>query len=72
MTMMAKDGRFFSSFSKTENITIKMTLVDFVIVYNDTVMNSKLQFEQPISKALEIPEIATTLTYFAHGSSTLG
>jgi len=28
-----------------------MTLVDFVIVYSDTVMYIKLQLEQPISKA---------------------
>jgi len=36
------------------NIRMKMTLVDFVIVYSDTVMYIKLQLEQPISKAQAI------------------
>ena len=42
-----------------ENIMMNTMLVDLVIVYNDTVMYSKLQFEKPMSKADDIAVTAT-------------
>ena len=42
--------------------------VDLVIVYNDMVINSKLQLEKPISKALAIPVVDSLRTFSCHGS----
>ena len=46
-TMTASDHFGFSSLNKMENMRMKMMHVDLVIVYNDTVMNWKLQFDRP-------------------------
>lgn len=46
---------FFSRSNSNANAKIKIIQVDLVIVYNEIVMNSKLQFEKPMSKDEAIP-----------------
>lgn len=43
---------------------------DFTIVYKETVMNMKLQFERPISSAEIIPVGRTFLSMTSHESVT--
>jgi len=50
------------------NIRINTIHVDLVIVYNEIVINSKLQFENPISKAPAIPVADNFRTFSCHGS----
>lgn len=54
-TMRASDHFGFSNLNIMENMRMKMMQVDLVIVYKDTVMNWKLQLDNPISKELAMP-----------------
>jgi len=58
-TMTASDHFGFSNLKMIENMRMKMMHVDLVIVYRDTVINWKLQFDKPISKELAMPVEAT-------------
>jgi len=70
--MMATSEKFHcSKRNKRANIRIKIMLVDFVIVYSDTVMNIKLQLEHPISKAHAIAVGRTLFMYTGQGKITL-
>lgn len=46
---------FFSRSNSNANASMNMIQVDLVIVYNEIVINSKLQLEKPISNADAMP-----------------
>ena len=52
-TMTAKDHLGFSNLNNMENMRMKMMHVDLVIVYKETVMNWKLQFDSPVEERQE-------------------
>ena len=52
-TMTANDHLGFSNLNNMENMRMKMMHVDLVIVYNETVMNWKLQFDSPVREGRE-------------------
>jgi len=54
---------FFSNLKRSAKPMMKIMAVDFDMVYNETVMNSKLQFERPMSRAEAIPTGAICDTY---------
>ena len=54
------------------NIRINTIHEDLVIVYKDIVMNSKLQLENPMSRALAIPVADSLRTFSDQGRDIRG
>jgi hypothetical protein len=70
-TTITTDIRLRSSPKRMANARMKITHEVLVIVYNETVMNSKLQFEKPMSSADETPVSAVRFHDRDQGSGTL-
>jgi hypothetical protein len=58
-TITMSDSLFFSSPKQMANAKMKITQVDFVIVYREIVMNSKDQLENPMSREEAQPATAS-------------
>lgn len=57
---------FFSRSKSMAKPRINIIQVDLVIVYKEIVINSKLQLDKPMSKALATPGAANLRTYTGH------
>lgn len=71
VTMTSTEDVRFSSLKRIAKNRMKITHVDFVIVYSEMVMNSKLQLDSPMSSDDAIPVTANFFQDTDHGIDTL-